>query len=340
MKSNCYESCPPYLLFFLTFFSLFARIITAVTPAAFPSDWASENTWSTGSIPASGDLVLVPESNAVVVRSQVYPVVSPTLIIQVNGVLNFNPSGKLNLSALSMLQLLVGGKIQPKNTSSSQLVTIGGITKFNGANNGPVIGPAFADAWSGESIAGQMYSGFNPWLLPVRLTAFTALSASEGINLHWQTATEENLSHFIVERSYDGGRAWIPCGEVQAKGQLSTYRFIDHASFAGTVSYRLQSKDNGGRSSYSSTILVSLKATTALSIRQDASIISATISAEVVEKLLLQLISYTGQPISRIPYRKGQTAYTIPKNGLPKGLYFLVVQNDREIIANQKLLVQ
>src|SRR6478735_2108029 len=96
---------------------LFANTITALTNTTSPGDWASGSTWSTGNVPATGDMVVIPGGKAVAVASQVYGTETPKLFIIVTGNLNFEPSGKLNLSSLSYIQLSAGGKIVPKNNA-------------------------------------------------------------------------------------------------------------------------------------------------------------------------------------------------------------------------------
>ncbi|MEI2740432.1 MAG: hypothetical protein V9F01_16790 [Chitinophagaceae bacterium] len=42
-----------------------------------------------------------------------------------------------------------------------------------------------------------------PSTLPVKLSSFSAtLNNNSKVDLKWSTATETNLSHFVVERSY------------------------------------------------------------------------------------------------------------------------------------------
>ena len=127
--------------------SLFANTITAVTSEASPGDWTDGASWAGGAVPQSGDIVMIPAGKAILISDQVYSLVSPPFIsLRVWGTLNFEPSGKLHLSLLSDIQIFLGGKIKPKNSSSSQLITIGGVTKYNASNNGTIQGPAIANA--------------------------------------------------------------------------------------------------------------------------------------------------------------------------------------------------
>jgi hypothetical protein len=52
------------------------------------------------------------------------------------------------------------------------------------------------------------------------------------------------------------------------------------------------------------------------------------------------LLSTAGQLITTVPCKKGQRSYTISKTGLSSGLYWLIAQNEMEVIARQAFLVQ
>ncbi|MGI4759176.1 MAG: hypothetical protein ACRYF0_00615 [Janthinobacterium lividum] len=59
--------------------------------------------------------------------------------------------------------------------------------------------------------------------LPVTLTQFTAQASGRAVQLAWQTASEVNSDHFVVERSLDG-RTFSPLQTVPAAGSSSTPR--------------------------------------------------------------------------------------------------------------------
>lgn len=90
-------------------------------------------------------------------------------------------------------------------------------------------------------------------ILPLELLSFVAEQEGNGILLRWHTATEENTSHFVVERARNG-LAWTPVGRVEAAGHsLSerTYLHRDEAPPAGDVYYRLHMVDTDGSESWS-----------------------------------------------------------------------------------------
>lgn len=97
---------------------------------------------------------------------------------------------------------------------------------------------------------------FTPWVLsalgaplPVELTEFTSQCNGNNVEIRWSTATEQNNSHFVVQRS-DDGAAFRNIGMVQGNGtstQMNSYSFVDTEPTTGTTFYRLQQVDYNGQ---------------------------------------------------------------------------------------------
>jgi hypothetical protein len=84
--------------------------------------------------------------------------------------------------------------------------------------------------------------------LPVELTSFNASCVNEGVILNWTTASENNSSHFEVEKSQDGIN-WRIIGNVQASGHSTSnldYSYLDIEKSFETSYYRLNQVDNDG----------------------------------------------------------------------------------------------
>jgi hypothetical protein len=65
--------------------------------------------------------------------------------------------------------------------------------------------------------------------LPVTLGSFAVILRGSEVSVQWQTASEKNVSHFVVERSFDNHN-FTTVGNVPAKGTSSTpvaYEFTD-----------------------------------------------------------------------------------------------------------------
>ena len=96
-------------------------------------------------------------------------------------------------------------------------------------------------------------------ILPISLVAFDADKFGDrSSHLHWSTASEENGSHFNIQRSIDK-KSWTMVGKVNAFGNsqvIRNYEFVDQNVYNGsdarlTVYYRLQMVDIDGQSKIS-----------------------------------------------------------------------------------------
>ncbi len=84
--------------------------------------------------------------------------------------------------------------------------------------------------------------------LPVNLIAFTALlNNNKTVSVKWTTATEKNVNHFVVEKSYNGIN-FQNAAVVMAYGNTTTkmnYSYTDHVTAVqnGLIYYRLRTID-------------------------------------------------------------------------------------------------
>lgn len=108
-------------------------------------------------------------------------------------------------------------------------------------------------------------------VLPVELTSFSASSARDGVNLTWQTATENNNRGFEIERSIDN-RSFISVGFVKGNGttsEKSYYSFTDKPMNGQVYYYRLKQVDFDGTSAYSKIIEVKYSAIQSFKLQQN-----------------------------------------------------------------------
>ncbi|HBF46327.1 MAG TPA: hypothetical protein DDW91_07570, partial [Shewanella frigidimarina] len=85
--------------------------------------------------------------------------------------------------------------------------------------------------------------------LPVEMTSFTTTCDNESIQIDWETASELNASHYVLERSRDGS-TWNAIETIDAAGttsESSEYTYLDHdASKHYVLYYRLTQVDFDG----------------------------------------------------------------------------------------------
>ena len=99
--------------------------------------------------------------------------------------------------------------------------------------------------------------GDNLSTLPVSLVSFNAKLKETNLatmgTLNWQTTSEKDFSHFIVERSTNGSN-WLAIGKVNGAGatSLTNYAYEDDISLVyGDIFYRLKMEDKDGKAAFS-----------------------------------------------------------------------------------------
>jgi hypothetical protein len=103
--------------------------------------------------------------------------------------------------------------------------------------------------------------GFSLVGLPAEMIHFEAKKVDNHAELHWKTATEENVSHFEIQKSRDL-YTWYHLDNVVAKGnshELNNYNYIDYTLDFGTTYYRLKTVDYDGLTEYSETKIIAFQ---------------------------------------------------------------------------------
>lgn len=95
-------------------------------------------------------------------------------------------------------------------------------------------------------------------LLPIELIYFDVNKSKTSNELVWQTASENNNSHFNIERSSDS-KKWDTIGKVTGHGnslEKKEYQFIDTNPHRGINYYRLKQVDFDGQFEYSKVVSI------------------------------------------------------------------------------------
>ncbi len=178
-------------------------------------------------------------------------------------------------------------------------------------------------------------------VVPLKLIRFTAslTARNEAVQLNWQTANEENVHHFTIQRSYNSTNKFENIGQVAANNRLNNeYSFIDRSPLTThpSVFYRLQMTDKDDSFTYSNIEQVNLKengrskvypnpATDKLFVQGNA-ITGITISDFAGRLVLLQNYSPTNLA-------------TIKVGKLPKGIYLVKVADKNNTVV-EKVVVE
>jgi hypothetical protein len=183
----------------------------------------------------------------------------------------------------------------------------------------------------GPSIKDMFLNGTR--LLPFSITGFTAEKKNSSVKLNWESNSEQNTSHFIVEKSIDGSN-FSALQRVEASGNSSTqksYTATDAKPIYGTNFYRLKMIDLDGKFTYSDIV--------AIKVNNDSYMVSVfpnpvqnelqiQIPATVNAACIIQLQDISGKLIRQKTVQLNNTLLSTSINveDLGKGIYLVVVQ--------------
>ncbi len=211
---------------------------------------------------------------------------------------------------------------------------------IGGCNNSSTPCSSQAGSGGGSDGAGILYYDASP--LPIQLLAFDAINQTEGVDLFWSTATENENEFFLIERSSDG-QNWQAIHRLPGAGTSTIrldYKTRDEAPLPGFSYYRLGQSGPSGETTYSHIVsvdrpqsegnsmqLIPNPAATDLRIMFDP-------SSEIRE---LRFYNELGQ-LSRSPSSVNSTMVEMDIATLPPGMYMVVAIGDRRTDV-QRLVV-
>ncbi len=174
--------------------------------------------------------------------------------------------------------------------------------------------------------------------LPVKLSVFKASQVGERVDLIWETESESNNSHFVIERSADN-RDFKAIGEVKGKGNSNTttrYSYSDKKPGPGKNYYRLKQVDLDGKTTFSEVIDItprSAQQTIFLYPVPASSVINLRTTADKKETVTVSIIDRSGNVKGSYPRKldKGENTLNFPISSLPTGNYLMQVKSENLI---------
>ena len=181
-------------------------------------------------------------------------------------------------------------------------------------------------------------------VVPVELTKFEGASILNINKLTWQTASQVNFSHFILERSYDGMKGWETIAQIPVKTKsvgLIDYDFDDKEPLELTY-YRLIQVDKDGQSAYSKIISIASKSQKWSSLKlspnpvKDDLTIEFTTSSTLPLSLILTDIAGKDIKILRGIKSTDLAQFKFNLQDLTNGVYYLTI-TDGVLKISQKI---
>jgi hypothetical protein len=183
--------------------------------------------------------------------------------------------------------------------------------------------------------------------LPVQLTYFSTGCENDKVLIEWETASEQNSSHFDLERSRDG-QYWELVSTVAGAGNSSSinkYEVSDYSIGSGIYYYRLLQEDFDGNQQLfnaistncygegNSVVLFPNPASDAFQI-----IVNST---KDHENTMIVIYDLNGRKVEseNITIKKGDNMYNFSGSHLSKGMFIVEIHGANDVFSTKKLII-
>lgn len=158
----------------------------------------------------------------------------------------------------------------------------------------------------------------------------TAQKDGSKAKLSWRTSSEQNSSHFNVQRSADGINFTTVLGTVAAAGNSNTlrnYGFFDVTPLSNWNYYRVEEVDNSGEKIVSNTVALSFNKAGYLMIYPNPASdqLNVDYNSEVAGNLSLQVFDSKGALVMlrKIAVERGRALISLDVSKLASGIYMI-----------------
>lgn len=201
---------------------------------------------------------------------------------------------------------------------------------------------------AGMRLNSLWFKQFSLSSLPLKMVSFAAILNNNKADLTWKTVAESNVSHFVVEKSFDG-KEFNQAGIVFARGNetdITVYTFTDilDTDKAGVVYYRIRSVDIDGKFDLSGTRIIRFgnQSKSFISIltypNPATNEIRVTIPANWQKmKISYEIFSLNGQSVLRKEATSSSQTEVLNIANLQPGVYVVRVTGGGET-AQQKII--
>ncbi len=185
-------------------------------------------------------------------------------------------------------------------------------------------------------------------VLPINFKEFHG-DHIDGVNtVWWSTALEENLLHFVVERSQDGIN-FTDIGTVIADNKASTYTYKDYQAPEGIINYyRVRSVEMNEKTVSTNIVSINggkddLLTTWPIYPNPAKTEVNVRLNSKKEGNAIVVVYDVFGSKVIEEHEKLGVgvRVYGVNVEKLSKGVYFIEIQNDlNEVITKQKLVIE
>jgi chitinase len=159
--------------------------------------------------------------------------------------------------------------------------------------------------------------------VPIELLSFSAKRKDKNNLLAWQTASEIKVSHFDIERSFDG-LVFEKIGSTKANNAPSVYEHLDVNLYRNNQSalyYRLKTNDLDGKFSFSTIVSILPVYTEGSSVKVFPNPANAVLFIDNAEGKSVDIVNVLGQVVASFSIQNNHSELDI--HALNSGIYFV-----------------
>ena len=171
-------------------------------------------------------------------------------------------------------------------------------------------------------------------LLPVELKNIKVSKKNAAAQLSWQTATENNNSHFDIERSNDGVK-FSKLNAVKGNGTTNVvqdYTFTDDAPLKNINYYRLRQVDFDGKETISKTVSINFDGKGQSKAKVYPTLVKDAVNIELAQdtKAELSVRDLTGRVVLT-QNTEGGANVSLNLSSLNSGMYLLSIRSNEDV---------
>jgi hypothetical protein len=175
--------------------------------------------------------------------------------------------------------------------------------------------------------------------LSVELMRFDAVKDNKNVKLDWQIPVQKDFKTCDIQRSVNGFN-YESLGSFSKQTNNVNYTFLDANPLNSTGYYRLEMKDNEGKTEYSKTISIAANEKQMFTFAPNPVTDYLSISTEQNEVNAVQEVSIFDSVGHLVKSQKMQNdASTIDFSGLNKGIYLVQIKGNNQI-THRKIVKQ
>jgi hypothetical protein len=297
--------------------------------------WGVATNWTPSGVPVDGDIVIIPLGHTLSIKNSFYNSLS-NLQIEVRGTLHFDPSGKLLLGSNSLIVLTSTAQITRDIGSSSALISMDGVVKYNASIDGTITGPKYANNFTGISP-----NGFSEGALSNKIISFKAQNNNSKVTIQWKTGNEVNTKLFLIERSEDL-ISWKTVKTFNAKGVPSSYSWIDNEPKTGANYYRLKSTSHNNNFELSKVVKITFASLAEIRIGPNpvSNTLYVSIPLPSPSSYSVELFNSEGILVRKTAGSLSSGIIKLNLDNLFNGIYFVQLRQGKDVLMKKQIQIQ